>query len=56
MEEGKKSLIAEIENILKNQSKDLKQDEGLNNIFCHFFCFFVPKKTIFILRLIASHV
>ena len=28
MEEGKKSLIAEIENILQNQSKDLKQDEG----------------------------
>lgn len=39
MEEGKKSLITEIENILKNQSKDLKQDEGLKNIFCLFFLF-----------------
>ena len=41
MEEGKKSLIAEIENILKNQSKDLKQDEGLKNIFCLFFLFYI---------------
>ena len=41
MEEGKKSLIAEIENILKNQSKDLKQDEGLKNIFCLSFLFYI---------------
>ena len=38
MEEGKKSLIAEIESILKNQSKDHKQDEGMNPLL-HFFCF-----------------
>ena len=48
MEEGKKSLITEIENILKNQSKDLKQDEGLKNIFCLFFLFYIQFTVLYL--------